>query len=541
LIMRICLKAAAVKAAFFGLYIGASAVASAQTFNGAGGGPIPDAAPASGSVTSFAVSALSGSVRSVSVNVNITHSYLGDLRATLIAPNGIARLTLFSRVGQRRGSPSDNSNISGTYTFSDAAALDLWAGASAVGSLAPGAYRTSTSGTELAASGGCSTHLDLAFGALTPAQANGNWTLIVSDSSAGDTGTVNAAGSSLSISTMPESLLFRSGFEDGDQPGVPLISQASSTRGNCTRGVDATTDSGLTDFIIARPSTGTPAPVTWFVKPNNGTSAGLTTVSFPLGNSNDLFFMGDYDGDGISDASIYTRSASSFFTIRRSSRPNDVPLTYALGNSTDLPNVAADFDGDGVTDFAVFRKGTAVAEFFTRASSTGRVTITNGGVGGTNTFGFALRDANGDGASDFATQTLVAGNVGEFKIYSGVNSAQIGSAFQFGLANDFIIPGNFVGSALTDITSFRTISGQRNFFTRDGATGVASGPIVFSATGEFVCPGDYDGDGLIDLASWRTSTGVPTFVIRRSSQPAITLDVPFGQTGDYPVNNWDVH
>ena len=62
--------------------------ASADDFPGAGAA-IPDNTPAGVNIP-FNVSGIP-SVGAVRITVNLTHSYVGDLRATLISPGGTAR------------------------------------------------------------------------------------------------------------------------------------------------------------------------------------------------------------------------------------------------------------------------------------------------------------------------------------------------------------------------------------------------------------------------------------------------------------------
>jgi hypothetical protein len=99
------------------------------------------------------------------------------------------------------------------------------------------------------------------------------------------------------------------------------------------------------------------------------------------------------------------------------------------------------------------------------------------------------------------------------------------------------VPGNHVGSAWHDVTVRRTVSGNREFTTRDSQTGTLAAPIVFSITGDVSLGGDYDGDGLSDLGLWRGSAtpGASLFQIRLSSNTATLWTVNFGQQNDFPV------
>jgi subtilisin-like proprotein convertase family protein len=536
-----------------------SSTAFAITIVGTQGGPIPDNSFV-GSLVRFDVAGVSGQqVSNVIVRLDMTHTWVGDLTAVLIAPNNAGTLRLFGRIGAGRSVPlADSSNFSGNYEFNDLGGSDIWAAAAGVdnaGNVPIGSYRTTTvANPGVSNVGGCSSYLQLAFGGLRSNQINGQWQLIVFDSAIGDVGSVNASNTALEIQTVPEAFeqpLFRDGFESTlpPEPILPIAPiVASNVRGNCTPGINSWTGSGLTDFVMVRNNAGA---LEWRVKANDLTASGLQFSPFVFGRSTDAIFMGDYDGDGYSDAAVWSPSTGRF-SVRRSSRPNDVPLQFNLGQTGDVAQIAADFDGDRVTDFAVFRPGTTAnpnVSYQIRKSTTGLVSsfpISNV----PNAIGFTLRDINSDGRADFGVQYNDGAGNGAFQIFSGVDGAFV-SNFNFGLATDFVIPGQFVGDAATDIAVSRNINLGANIkyaFTRDTATGAGNATLLASAiafglVGDSITQGDYDGDGIVDFAVWRPSAtaGQSKFVLRRSSDVATPLEVFQGENGDYPVNNWDVH
>jgi subtilisin-like proprotein convertase family protein len=537
-----------------------SSAAFAITIVGTGGGAIPDNS-FTGSTTRFDVAGVSGQqVSNVIVRMNMTHTWVGDLTAILIAPGDSARLRLFGRIGATRDAGSgDSSDVSGNYEFNDLGGSDIWVAAAGVpnsSSVPFGSYRTSTEGNGGKSNvGGCSSYLQLAFGGLRSNQINGQWQLLVVDLAAGDIGSMNAASTALEIQTLPETFeppLFRSGFEDGlpPEPILPIAPiLASSVVGNCTPGINSPTGSGLTDFVMVRNNAGA---LEWRVKANDLTASGLQFGPFVFGRNTDAIFMGDYDGDGYSDAAVWSPGTPGRFSVRRSSRPSDVPLQFNLGQTGDVAQIAADFDGDRVTDFAVFRLGTTGnpnVSYLIRKSTTGLVSsfpISNVA----NAIGFTLRDANSDGRADFSVQYNDGAGNGAFQIFSGLDGAFL-SNFNFGLATDFVIPGQFVGDAVTDIAVSRNINLGANIkyaFTRDMATGEGNAAlfgfaIPFGLVGDSIAQGDYDGDGIVDFAVWRASptAGQSKFVIRRSSNVAAPLEIFQGEQGDATVNGWDVH
>lgn len=162
---------------------GLASIASAQTFTGSTFTP-PDSNPAGASGTALA-SGLTNPIQSVSVNIIMSHTWVGDLVATLTSPGGTT-FTLFSRAGSTTltGVGSSANLVVGTgYNFTDTATTNFWPGVGGWGSttsatnLPNGNYRTTASLT------GAATSLDAAFGGQ---DGNGTWTLFMSDNAGGD-------------------------------------------------------------------------------------------------------------------------------------------------------------------------------------------------------------------------------------------------------------------------------------------------------------------------------------------------------------------
>lgn len=193
--------------------------AQAGGFNGTGVGNIPDgtsgicglAAMGAPLVITFNVSGLTGNVSGVEVRLTagITHPWVGDLYATLRAPGGSPSADLFGNTGDAVDTAaSDNSDFTGPYTFGDAQAGNWWgaaAAADATTALPSGGYRTTNRFSATA------TSLNAVFAGLTPAQANGNWTLTITDDCSEDTGSISAAV--LELTEVGEGI-FLNGFED---------------------------------------------------------------------------------------------------------------------------------------------------------------------------------------------------------------------------------------------------------------------------------------------------------------------------------------
>ena len=508
--------------------------ASAVDYAGTNVGAIPDNDP-QGRTINFNTTGFQGPLQHVRLSINLTHTFVGDLRVTLNAPGGAARLVILAKAGYKRlSSPGASANLSGFYVFDDTLGGDLWATLAPLSTsqtIPPGAYRTSTAGASgISDVGGCSTHLDLAFGGLSSAQAGGNWTLNVVDTAPNDTGTVNSA--TLTLEAAPS--IFASGFETVTNGPATA---ASAEAGTCKKAFFDYTGDGRSDFATVRNTGGGPnGQITWTILESTGAGSGATVI-LPHGLAGDFFVDGDYDGDGINDLAVW-RSSEGMLYVRRSSRPADVNLLIPHGQLGDNPNTAGDYDGDGVTEATVYRAGAvagATSSFLIRLSSTGQVrTIVAGENGAFPTGGL---DLNGDNKADIAVQSNAGGGVARFRQYDGTSGFNFLDT-NFGTPTDVIIAGNHAGNLRGDITVTRGIMGSINWNTREAITGVAQATVILgnSAT-DLSLTGDYDGDGLDDYAVWRSSTtpGASKFIVRRSTNTATPLEVPAGLSGDYPV------
>ena len=145
-------------------------------------------------VVSVPVSGAVGGVTSVAVSMTMTHSWMGEITATLIAPDGTSHVIF----GRTRATTVPywgiDSDVNGTYSFSDAAGGDWWAAAQ-TSPVPPGAYRTSAIGGSPSATG-AATAMNPVFNNREP---NGTWRVRFTDSCRLDIGVVS--GLSLSLTT----------------------------------------------------------------------------------------------------------------------------------------------------------------------------------------------------------------------------------------------------------------------------------------------------------------------------------------------------
>jgi subtilisin-like proprotein convertase family protein len=535
---------------FASLALGWVALAAASTalavpvsFPGNNTGVIPDA-DAVGRAVSFNVSGLATPVASVVLAMNLTHSYAGDLTATLISPSGVARLIILGRPGAgRTNSFGDSTNLGGTYTFNDLGRVDLIPTLQLLGELdilASGTFRTTSRGAPgRSDAGGCPTSLRGVFAGLTPAQANGIWTLVLTDSVVGDVGSVGTA--TLTLDTVSPTI-FANGFENP----VVAAPDAFANRGvsapaHCINKVQGDyTGDGLTDFAVAR-ANGT--NINWFIRENMGGGTANTTVAtFSLGNpTTDFIDSADLDGDRIADPLVWTPGAAGVaaYRARLSSRNGEV-RTVILGQTDDDPTQSGDYDGDGIDDLAYFRIPSTSGPIFLQflRSSDGALGSVQTGVGASGSqFSISGWDYNGDGLADIVVQRPdpVTPTQARFDVFDTTGAAI--TTFVFAQTSDFLIPGNHTGSAPYDFTTSRAVAGNREWRTRDSQTGTELPVVTYGITGDTRLGGDYDGDGQSDYAFWRASAaaGTSTFQVRPSSNTTLNWTLNFGEQGDFAI------
>jgi len=184
-------------------------------YDGTGSGAIADGLGACGGsvgaiqTTSFDVLNEATILRDLNININIEHTWLGDIVARLVSPDG-ASFVLFGRTGATTAtSCGDGSILQGDYIFGDTGTSNWWvqAGFASNGIAIPTSlsYRTSEIGGNGQSNPAPQTNLE-AFFENVP-NINGTWKLEVTDTANGDTGTV------VSATLFIETALFVNGFE----------------------------------------------------------------------------------------------------------------------------------------------------------------------------------------------------------------------------------------------------------------------------------------------------------------------------------------
>jgi len=442
---------------------------------------------------------------------------MGDITATLIAPNAASR-TLFGRTGATTAASSgDATDLDSTYIFSDLAPSPpsggWWEEAAARGTaqaMSPGTFRSTDSGGAGATNPMPPTDLTSAFSGVT--NPNGTWTLRVTDGCTADTGAVTLASLTLNGVTPQHVVDF-----NGD---------------------------GTTDFSVVRNTGGgATGQVTWF----QGINGAPVYTAQPWGIATDFFVPGDFDGDQKTDIVVWRPGAQANFYILQSM--TNTIRTVPFGISGDDPTVIGDYTGDGKFDPAVYRDGASSGDrsFWYYLASSGplvnQIVVTQWGQNGDFP---APGDYSGDGKSDFCVQRNAGGGVGVFYEHDGTGGPDVPGPTTvsfFGNSSDIIVPGDYDGDGKTDVAVSRGSGGFMNWYYDPSS--VPGIQVVATQWGlsaiDIRTQGDYDGDGKTDVAIWRPSAtpGQTAFYYLGSTVGVRAMQ--WGHNGDYPVANYNTH
>jgi hypothetical protein len=383
------------------------------------------------------------------VNAAVDHTFIGDLRFILTSPKGTTATFQSGRGGSRE-------NICTTRLDDEFNGSLLSSISNTTGLFQSGTFQPEDTGR---------------MNRFRGENADGIWTLNVSDLSPIDTGSIRRFG-----------LLFTANlFPSNDF-----------------------NNSGTSDISIYRPSNGE-----WYWL----TPSGVRGAAF--GGAGDRPVPGDYTGDGQTDLAFFRPSTGQWFVIRS---VDSSFYAFPFGASGDIPT-PGDFDGDGKTDAAVFRPSNGV--WYINKSDGSGVTIQPFGVAGDIP---VVENYDGDNKDDIA---IYRPSNGEW--YTLRSSTGLVRGAAFGGIGDLPVQGDYTGDGKADFAFWRPSDGNW-FVLRSEDSSFFAAP--FGAAGDKPVPGDYDGDGKNDQAVFRPSNGV--WYINRSDGIGITIQ-PFGVSSDIPV------
>jgi hypothetical protein len=547
--------------------------APAATFAGTNVGAIPDGtspcwSPGVGAPrnVTFNATGLSGSPTSVDISMAFgspNHTFIGDVTAVLIAPNGASHSIFGRTLATTATSFGDSSDLgAGPYIFSNNAPAPpnggWWQAATAAGAavvMPTGTYRTTNSGGAGATNPQPPTDMNAAFA--TVPDANGMWTLRLNDGCAADTGAITAA--TLTVTAGPAVVNDANVDLNGDGRTDFVVARGTTTPLSEGSAVMTAGRMGRYSSLEERPAKGEENPTTesplappiyWYTLLNNSSTTGVAQ----LGDAaTDFITPEDFDGDGKDDLAVWTEAAATvanFKILRSTTNTVDVQV---FGQTGDDPAIVGDYDGDNKADPAVFRCPPIAAPdgqcfYFFRGSlnnPSGNITYVPWGFGVDGDFFPNIGDFDGDGKYDFCLQRAnpASPTNGQFVL---LRSSNLGVEYiNWGLSSDFIIPGDYDGDGMNDFCVRRTVGGARQHWILH-RTGVQAFR-VWGVTGDSSVPGDYDGDGKTDLAIWRGNVDPSQnfFWILNSSNQAVVQQewgqCPSVSTCDFAVAGWAVH
>jgi subtilisin-like proprotein convertase family protein len=179
--------------------------ASAVTFTGTGAGfSIPDNNATGASSTITVPTSSNFLITDITVTLNnLTHTWIGDLIATLTYVPTNTTVSLFNRIGRVSSGVGNSSNFGGDYSFNDAFTGNIWAVAASGG----GSF-VIPSGNYFPTGANSGTLVPM-LTSLGGSQTAGDWRLTISDNQGDDTGalgswTLNLQGTPIAPVSIPE-------------------------------------------------------------------------------------------------------------------------------------------------------------------------------------------------------------------------------------------------------------------------------------------------------------------------------------------------
>lgn len=241
---------------------------------------------------------------------------------------------------------------------------------------------------------------------------------------------------------------------------------------------------GRTDISLFQASS-----ATWFIQTISGIGGNMT-----FGAANAIPLSADFTGDGRSDIASYNPANGTWHIFDVWSGQSG---SLVFGNSAMIP-VPADYTGDGKADLAVYQPNAGMWHIYNLWTGQ-TISFPMGGA----TMIPVPGDYNNDGAADFA---LYEPATGKWLINCFHRYRQVWENFAFTLGGSewMPVPGDYDGDGRSDIMLYKRATGQWRLATWKGqyVEGQLGGSSLIPV------PGDYDGDGRTDIALYDTNTGM---------------------------------
>ncbi len=265
----------------------------------------------------------------------------------------------------------------------------------------------------------------------------------------------------------------------------------------------------LPDLVTWNPNTGN-----WRVGLLGAFAVGTpaSIQSFNWGTSGDIPALGDYDGDGKTDYSVYRPNEGNWYIFLSSTSSWAV---FRFGLPGDVP-VPSDYDGGGKTDIAVFRPSDG--NWYLWFSEAQQFAAVHFGANGDKP---VAADYYGDGKTDIAVYRPSEGNWYYLKS-SDLNY----SVIHWGISTDKPVPADYDGDGRSDLTVYRDgdwyiLRSSNNSFNL----------IHFGTATDFPIPFYYNSD-FAELMVYRATNN---FWYHYPSTPPIYQGISFGQSQYTPI------
>ena len=236
----------------------------------------------------------------------------------------------------------------------------------------------------------------------------------------------------------------------------------------------------------------------------------------------------DFDGDGVSDRTVY-RAVSGEWVVRRTSTGLGEVNVWGMAGGEEIP-VPLDYDGDGKTDRAVFRPSTA--QWFIYLSGSQQASVTTWGIAEGGDLP-APGDFDGDGQADIAVYRRTTGQW--FILLTRNKEVRVqlwGDSRPAYRIYEVPLPADYDGDTITDFGIYQSSTG--NWFVKYSGGGFAITNWGEGGGVDIPVPADYDGDRRADLAVYQPTRAL--WAVRSLVTGAVS-SVTWGIAGtdDLPV------
>jgi uncharacterized delta-60 repeat protein len=253
----------------------------------------------------------------------------------------------------------------------------------------------------------------------------------------------------------------------------------------------------------------------------------LVTVDDGLGGLRLLLSQGasgDYDGDGISDPSIYITSIGSFAYVPSTGVYGPIVQFGPAGVGQSLPAPGA-YDGEGIDELGIYIP--SLGAFAIKPLQGGQPILAPFGSPGAGNSLPAPGDYDASGATELG---VYLPNLGIYAYRPASGAADVYVTIGTpGAGNSIPVPGDYFGTGQDDVAVYEPATAS--YVIRDPVNGqiyTVAGFGIPGAGNSIPVPGDYNGSGQTELAVYLPSLAE---LIYRPANGGPDVTIPFGKPG----------